>query len=391
MTMDAIDPDQVVHAVRSQARTVDDVLTFVHGHPELAHEEVETAAFLTETLERGGFTVERGIAGMATAFRARLEGGDDGPTVGLVLVFDAVPGLDDDGSLRPIHACGHGPIAAGIVSAALALASLAEQFGGRVVVVGCPADEIHAPGTVAVGGGKALSAEAGVWDDVDVALYAHPEFLDTVSLASQWMRRERLTIRGERSLQPDGRQLPLEILSRVLQATQAAPPDHVMLESVRLDGDVEEGSALVLVADVLVIDSTEAAVDERAAALRREVTAGGWRSTHRTPAIRPDDRVTQVVSRAFAALGRPFESDPPPLPFATDFGAISRRVPAALIGVGEPGGWAFHTPAGAEQFATDAGRRTAETLAGVVALSCAELLAGWDAGLGSAADGGGTS
>lgn len=380
MTVDALDPDQVRQAVDAQGATIDEVLTFVHAHPELAHEEVACARLLTETLEGGGFVVERGVAGMPTAFRGVLEGVTDGPTVGLVVVFDAVPGLHPDGSLRPIHACGHGPIAAGIVGAALALASLAARFGGRVVVVGCPADEIHAPGTVAVGGGKALTVEAGVWDDVDVALYAHPEFLDTVSLASQWMRRERLTVVGERRLTRDGRQAPLEALTRLLTATQAAPPDHVILESVRVDGDVEEGSDLLLIADVLLIDRTESALDERAEALRAEVAADGWQTTHRTSAIRTDDRVNRVVARAFEALGRSFEPDPPPLPFATDFGAISRRVPAALIGVGEPGGWTFHTTAGAAQFATDAGRRTAETLAGVVALCCADLLATWGSG-----------
>lgn len=71
---------------------------------------------------------------------------------------------------------------------------------GTVLVVGCPAGEIHAPGTATRGGGKALSAAAGVWDGVDAALYAHPEFLDTVSTRSRWLGRERLLVSGSRSL-----------------------------------------------------------------------------------------------------------------------------------------------------------------------------------------------
>ena len=55
----------------------------------------------------------------------------------------------------------------------------------------------------------------------------------------------------------------------------------------------------------------------------------------------------------FAAFGRPFEPDPGTLPFATDFGNITQRVPAALIGIGRPEGWSFHTDEGAEQFASD--------------------------------------
>jgi hypothetical protein len=49
----------------------------------------------------------------------------------------------------------------------------------------------------------------------------------------------------------------------------------------------------------------------------------------------------------------PFSTARGRLPFGTDFGNVSQRVPAALIGIGRPGGWAFHTDGGAEQFAQD--------------------------------------
>jgi hypothetical protein len=79
------------------------------------------------------------------------------------------------------------------------------------------------------------------------------------------------------------------------------------------------------------------------------------------------------VAAAFHALGRDFVPDPPQLPFATDFGNISRRCPAALIGVGREGGWAFHTDQGAAQFASSAGEAAAITIAQVLALAAAEL------------------
>ena len=79
------------------------------------------------------------------------------------------------------------------------------------------------------------------------------------------------------------------------------------------------------------------------------------------------------MAEAFRVLGRPFVADPAPLPFATDFGNVSRRVPAALIGVGRERGWAFHTDQGAEQFASDDGEAAGLTIARVLALAAARI------------------
>jgi metal-dependent amidase/aminoacylase/carboxypeptidase family protein len=89
--------------------------------------------------------------------------------------------------------------------------------------------------------------------------------------------------------------------------------------------------------------------------------------------VRPDERVTAAVAGAFDTLDRDFVSEPPRLPFATDFGNISRRCPAALIGVGREGGWAFHTDEGAAQFASPDGEAAAVTIAQVLALAAADL------------------
>lgn len=64
-----------------------------------------------------------------------------------------------------------------------------------------------------------------------------------------------------------------------------------------------------------------------------------------------------------------------PLPFATDFGDITRLVPAALVGIGRPEGWAFHTPEGAEQFASDDGVQAGLDVATVLALAAERLTA----------------
>jgi metal-dependent amidase/aminoacylase/carboxypeptidase family protein len=307
-----------------------------------------------------------------TAFRGTLRGGRAGGRVGFVCLYDAVAAVRPDGRTEPVHSCGHGPIAGGCVGAALALASLRDSLAGEVVVIGCPADEIHAPGTIVRGGGKAITAAAGLWDEMDAALYAHPEFIDTVSLESRWMRRATATVAGTRSLH-EAAQPPYEAATAALDAARGAVPDDLMLERLELDGDVEQGTGLVTRATFLAFAEDETGVEQRLDALRTSLPDATWELGRLVQGVRPDERVTAAVAAAFGAIGRDFASDPPRLPFATDFGNISQRCPAALIGVGREGGWAFHTDEGAAQFASVEGEAAARTIAQVLALSAVAL------------------
>ena len=364
---------EVIAAVAAQQPAIAATAAFVHAHPELAHEEHRCAGRLAGQLRGGGLQVEEGLAGLDTAFRAALAGGRAGRRVGIVALYDAVAAVREDGRLEAVHSCGHGLIAGAVVGAALALASLRDQLAGELVVVGCPADEIHAPGSVERGGGKWLTAAAGVWDDVDAALYAHPEFIDTVWQASLWMRRDTLVVAGARSLRDDVAQAPFDAIGPLLRAAAAVGRERLMIERLVLDGDVEEGTGLVLGATLLYFAEDEAGIERTALAMRTALHGATWNPGRLVPAIRPDAAVTAAVADAFAAAGRGFEPDPPPLPFATDFGSISRRAPAALIGIGRPEGWAFHSDEGAAQFASPAGLHVAADMATVLALAAVRL------------------
>jgi metal-dependent amidase/aminoacylase/carboxypeptidase family protein len=363
----------VIAAVAAQRPGIAETVAFVHAHPELAHEEHECAAHLVGRLRDAGLRVEEGVAGLPTAFRAALGGARPGRRVGIAALYDAVAAVRDDGSIEAVHSCGHGPIAGAVAGAALALASLREQLAGEIVVIGCPADEIHAPGTVERGGGKWLTAAAGVWDDCDTALYAHPEFIDTVSQASLWMRRDTVVMAGTRSLRDEVAQPPIDAIDTLLRAAAGFSRAQLMVERIVLDGDVEEGTGLVLTGTLLFFADEEAGIEPTALAMRAALPGAVWQSGRVVPGIRPDPAATAAVAEAFAAAGRGFEPIPPPLPFATDFGSISRRVPAALVGVGRPGGWAFHTDEGAAQFASPAGVDVAVETATVLALAAARL------------------
>ena len=134
-----------------------DVSHRIHARPELCFEEHHAHDLLTGVLSDHGLAVERRAYGLETAFEARA-GAGDGPVVAVVCEYDALPGIG--------HACGHNIIAASGLGAGLALASLAGETGGRVAVMGTPAEE--------GGGGKEIMLRAGAFSDVEAAMMVHP-------------------------------------------------------------------------------------------------------------------------------------------------------------------------------------------------------------------------
>ena len=137
----------------------------IHAHPELNYQEFHAAKLLSDTLEAHDFTVERGIGGVETAFRATLEGGaGDGPTVAVLAEYDALPEIG--------HGCGHNLIAMAGLGAGLGVQANMKNLPGRLVVIGTPAEE--------GGGGKIKLLDAGVFGGVDICLSSHPSSNRTI-------------------------------------------------------------------------------------------------------------------------------------------------------------------------------------------------------------------
>ncbi|MGW8267072.1 MAG: amidohydrolase, partial [Longimicrobiales bacterium] len=142
---------------------------------ELALLETQSAEYLASLLEEEGFTVERGVAGMPTAFVASF--GSGAPRIGILAEFDALPNIGnavvprkeprEDGHAHG-QGCGHNLFGAGSVGAAIALKRTMEEHGldGTVRLYGTPAEE-----TVV---GKVYMARAGLFDDLDASLDWHP-------------------------------------------------------------------------------------------------------------------------------------------------------------------------------------------------------------------------
>ncbi len=156
MDADAV-KDRLAREVDQRADVLLEISHSIHEHPELCYEEHHAHDLLAGVLEDEGFDVERGAGGMDTAFVAST-GRGNGPTIGVFCEYDALPEIG--------HACGHNVIGAAGLGAGLAAATVAEQLGGRVVVLGSPAEE--------GGGGKVFMAERGLLDGVDAAMMIHP-------------------------------------------------------------------------------------------------------------------------------------------------------------------------------------------------------------------------
>ena len=103
---------ETLAAVGAQMPAALSVMRFVHGHPELAHEEHACSAHIADTLAAGGYRVERGVGGMPTAFRATFEGARPGRAVGMIVLYDAVA------AVRPMPVSEAVPVPALVLPAA---------------------------------------------------------------------------------------------------------------------------------------------------------------------------------------------------------------------------------------------------------------------------------
>lgn len=152
----------------------------IHARPELGNAEHFASELLTTRLKAAGFAVEKGVAGLVTAFRAAYYGSGEGPIVGLFAEYDALPELG--------HACGHNVIGAAATLAGIAVSRCLDGLQGGVMVLGCPAEETM--------GGKVTMLERGAFKDLSVALLAHPAGVHMLGHSSLAMDALEFSFRG---------------------------------------------------------------------------------------------------------------------------------------------------------------------------------------------------
>lgn len=143
-------------------------------YAEMGYQEEKSSALLQQILVDAGFTIQKGVAGIPTAFIAEYNNG--GPVIAILGEYDALPGLSQkalpykvSNETRAGHACGHHLFGTASAAAAISLKKFIENNGvkGTIRFYGCPAEE--------GGSGKVYMTRAGLFNDVDVALHWHAD------------------------------------------------------------------------------------------------------------------------------------------------------------------------------------------------------------------------
>lgn len=167
------DVKHVVEHIDEHAAVYAETAQKIWALAEVGYQEHESAALLISLLEAEGFSIEKGVAGIPTAFVASY--GSGSPVIGIMGEYDALPGISQsavptrqkDEAMMAGHACGHHLFGTGSVAAAIGAKQwLAEGNAGTIRLYGTPAEE--------GGAGKVYLVREGLFDDVDVALHWHP-------------------------------------------------------------------------------------------------------------------------------------------------------------------------------------------------------------------------
>jgi aminobenzoyl-glutamate utilization protein B len=165
---------QALVSVNSKEKSVQEMVDMVFSFGELGFQEVETSKYLTGVLEKNGFTVERGISGIPTAWVARW--GSGSPVIALGSDIDCIPKASQKPGVAykspivegaPGHGEGHNSGQAVIIFGALAVKELMEKnhLPGTLVIWPGVAEELL--------GSKAWYIRDGIFKNVDACIFTH--------------------------------------------------------------------------------------------------------------------------------------------------------------------------------------------------------------------------
>ena len=345
----------------------------IFDQPECGGEERYAVERLTTFLRDQGFTVETGIAGLATAFRAVYQVGTGGPSIGLLCEYDALKGFG--------HGCGHHMQGPAVLGAAAALRRcLGEDTPAKIVVYGTPAEETSM--------GKTIMLREGYFRDIDIALMTHanPETnVDVKSLALRSYRVKYHGVSAHAAIKPEDGRSALDALMLACHGLECLR-EHVR-DDVRMHYAIRETSPLSNVVPDFVeasfvirsysTDYIETLVPRlekvlRGAAMMTETTSEIIEKSHLDSKV-PSYIINDLIMENARAVDAPQLGAPREKTGSTDFGNVLHTLPGACVRIAfVPRGTSSHS-----QEYLDAGKSDAAHLAVRLAAQILALTS-WD-------------
>ena len=163
-----------IEEIEKKKKLICDVSDKIWDYAELSLKEYKSCELYCKVMADEGFTVEKGIANVGTAFKATF--GKGNPIIGLLAEYDALSGITKD--RESSHGCGHNLLGAGAMASAIGIKKYLEnsKHSGTIILYGCPGEEGCAS--------KAFFARDGIWNKLSAALTWHPSDCNEVVTGS---------------------------------------------------------------------------------------------------------------------------------------------------------------------------------------------------------------
>jgi amidohydrolase len=381
------DTKRLLQAIDEASSSCKAVSEKIFEFKELGGQEFKSSALLKEELTKLGFNVKGDLSvpadlvqgGIAkTAFKAEMMGKGPGPTITIMLEYDA---------LKNGHACGHNLIAGSGLLAAAGLAKLMKELPGRLLVIGTPDEERGS-----LGGGKIALLEGGHFEGTDAVLITHGADRWSVDQRLLAMKRATFTFKGKAAHAAAAPHKGISALDAVILTFNATDMlrEHVR-QDVRIHGIVKKGGDAVNIVPELAeaefaVRALDTATMEQAyarvvnCAKAAELATGATlefkepRTALKAPVVVPE--FVDIVAAQMQGIGIPKEQILDFSEFASsDLGNVGYSFPTVNVWFKvAPMGTALHSDAFREAAGSEEGWKGAVMAAKVVALSAYDLL-----------------
>jgi len=332
-------------AIREESARLRELALRIHRSPECGYQEAGASRWLADALAERGFQVERPFCGLETSFLAQT-GTAAYPTVALLAEYDALPGIG--------HGCGHNLIGPAAVGAAVGVKSvLSETPGGRILVMGTPAEEFAGEEE-----GKILLLDRGAFDDVDVGLLMHPMDENRPVGGDLAVIMCEITFHGKPAHAAHDPWNGVNALDAVrLTFSNMDAARQQMRPEARVHGIITDGGQAANIipqkasAVFMVRSPDPAGLDvvydrlKKCAKAAAMATGARLKLRHLTTVLntRPNATLNRLIVENFAFLGEPV-GEPARISGSTDFGNVTHKLPAAWFMVRtHPKGITWHS------------------------------------------------